>query len=158
MLPKFIFPMSKLSKMSVLAKFSTWWPRMSGFCQISSFAGLLSGEKCHFWAKFSTWIKFSGFCQISFFAGLLVKNVNFEQKNQGNSKFLDLAKFHFSQVPSGQTLNFDPNFHRDWKFLNFAKFHPSHVLRDQKCRFYWAKFSTQLKIAGFFQILSFAGP
>ena len=74
-----------------------------------------------------------------------------EPKYEHDSKFLDLAKFHFSQV-----LNFYPNFYHDWKFLNFAEFYPLHVLSDQKCRF-WAKFSTQVKISGFCQISSFAG-
>ena len=52
------------------------------------------------------------------------KNVNFELNFWHESKFLDFAKFHPSQVRSGQTLDFKPNFQRDWKFLDFAKFPP----------------------------------
>ena len=67
-----------------LAKFSTQL-KISGFCQISSFACtewakhtnfapefsifFPSGQKCQFWAKCSTWIKISWFCKISSFAG-----------------------------------------------------------------------------------------
>ena len=52
------------------------------------------------------------------------KNVNFELNFWHESKFLDFAKFHPSQVRSDQTLDFKPNFQRDWKFLDFAKFSP----------------------------------
>ena len=134
-----------------------------------------SGQHSHFLAKFAAWLKISGFCQISSFAcpewsklsilGLIliaiehfwilphfilcmsrvVKNVSCELNFWHESKFLDFAKFHPSQVRSGQTLDFKPNFQRDWKFLDFAKFHPSQVWSGQKSHF-WAKFSTQIKI------------
>ena len=54
-------------KISFLSQIFNTNQNLSGFWQILSFAGLLSGEKCQFWAKFSTWIKISGFCQVSSF-------------------------------------------------------------------------------------------
>ena len=87
-----------------------------------------SGQKCSFWAKFSRQLKISGFSQISSFPG-----------------------------PKWSNSQFEPNFHCDWKFQNFAKFHPSHVLSGQKCQF-WSKFLTRLKMSGFCQIPSSAGP
>ena len=72
--------------------------------------------------KFSTQIKFSGFCKFSSFACLLVKSVNFEPNFQGDSKFLDLAKFRLSQVPSGQNLNLSQIFtatENFWFLLHF---------------------------------------
>ena len=77
--------------------------KISWFCQTSSFP-CSEWSKCQFWAKFS-WLKMSGFCQISSSAGLL-KNVNFESNFQLDSKFLDFAKFHPSQVQSGQKSQF----------------------------------------------------
>ena len=117
-----------------------------------------SGQKSDFWTKFLTWLKISGFCQISSFAGPAWSKISFlSQIFQHLSKFLDFAKFHPSQVQSGQNSQFWANFKRDWKFLNFIKFHPSHVPSGQKCMFF-AKFSTRLKISGFCSFSSFTCP
>ena len=104
-----------------------WWKmstpiKISWFCQVSPFE-IPEWSKISFWAKFSTQIKFSGFCKFSFFAGLLVKNFNFEPNFQGDSKFLDLATFHLSHVPSGQTLNLSQIFtatENFWILLHFS--------------------------------------
>ena len=88
-----------------------------------------SGQKSDFWTKFLTWLKISGFCQISSFAGPAWSKISFlSQIFQHLSKFLDFAKFHPLQVQSGQNSQF------------------------------WAKFSTRLKISGFYQISFFACP
>ena len=150
------FPPSRVpsgQKCLFFAKFSTRL-KISWFCPISFFAGS-EWSKISFWAQFWTWLKISGFCQFSSFTGpewtkiailiqiltgtknykilpnfilhmsWVVKNVSFELNFRHESKFLDFAKLHPSQVRSGQTLDFKPNFQRDWKFLDFAKFHPS---------------------------------
>ena len=133
-----------------------------------------SGQHSNFLAKFAAWLKISGFCQISSFAcpewsklsilGMIliaienfwilphfilcmsrvVKNVSFELNFWHKSKFLDFAKFYPSQVRSGQNFDCKPNFQRDWKYLDFAIFQPSQVWSGQKSHF-WAKFSTQIK-------------
>ena len=139
-----------------------------------------SGQHSHFLAKFAAWLKISGFCQISSFAcpewsklsilGLIliaienfwilphfilcmsrvVKNVSCELNFWHKSKFLDFAKFHPSQVRSCQNLDCKPNFQRDWKYLDFTIFHPSQVWSGQKSDF-WANFQHKSK---FFWILS----
>ena len=65
-----------------------------------------SGQKCKFWSEFKTGLKISGFCQISSFAGGVVKNVNFEPNFQPDSKCLHFAKFHPLHVQSGQNSQF----------------------------------------------------
>ena len=112
-----------------------------------------SGQKCQFWAKFSRRLKISGFSQISSFAGPEWSNSQFKPNFHRDWKFLNFAKLHPSHVLSGQkcqfwakfstwlkyfsilpnlslprsrvvkNVNFDPNLKRNWKFLDFAKFH-----------------------------------
>ena len=113
-----------------------------------------SGQKCQFWAKFSRRLKISGFSQISSFAGPEWSNSQFKSNFHRDWKFLNFAKLHPFHVLSGQkcqfwakfstwlkyvsilpnlslprsrvvkNVNFDPNLKRNWKFLDFAKFHP----------------------------------
>ena len=166
-------------------KFSTRL-KISGFCQISSFAGLEWSKIYFLSQIFNTNQNFSRFCQISSFAfpewsklsilGLIlivienfwilphfilcmsrvVKNVSCELNFWHKSKFLDFAKFHPSQVRSGQNLDCKLNFQRDWKYLDFAIFHPSQVWSGQKSDFFSQIFKTNQNFSGFCQILSFA--
>ena len=120
-LPNFIVGMSRVVKtLNFGLDFYCDWK----FLNFTNFhlSHVLNGQKCQFWAKFLTRIK------ISSLAG------------QG-----------------GQTLDFKLNLQRDWKYLDFAKFHPSQVWSGQKSHF-WAKFSKQLKISWFCQISTFACP
>ena len=165
---------TELKKSIFWARFSTQIKIFLDFVEFHPLL-VQSGQHSHFLAKFAAWLKISGFCQISSFAcpewsklsilGLIliaienfwilphfilcmsrvVKNVSFELNFWHESKFLDFAKFHPSQVRSGQNLDCKPNFQRDWKYLDFAIFHPSQVWSGQKSDF-WAKFSTQIKI------------
>ena len=81
----------------------------------------------------------------------VVKNVSFELNFWHESKFLDFAKCHPSQVRRTK-------FSTQVKiFLDFVKFYPLLVRSGQNSHF-WAKFSTRLKISGFCQISSFACP
>ena len=115
--------------------------------------GLLSGEKCQFWAKFQQLSKFLDFAKFH------PSKIQSGQKCQFWAKFSRRLKISgFSQIssfagPEWSNSQFKPNFHRDWKFLNFAKLHLSHVLSGQKCQF-WAKFSTWLKYVSILPKLS----
>ena len=94
-----ILPSFTLPEWSKNKKKSFQHKSKSGFCNFSSFACLLVksvnfGQKCQFWAKFSRRLKISGF----------------------------IAKFHLSQVPSGQNLNLSQIFtatENFWFLLHF---------------------------------------
>ena len=123
------------------------------FCQISSFLVFYVVKNVSF-ELFSTVIKISGFSQISSFAGPEWSNSQFKPNFHRDWKLLNFAKLHPSHVLSGQkcqfwakfstwlkyvsilpnlslprsrvvkNVNFDPNLKRNWNFLDFAKFHP----------------------------------
>ena len=82
--------------------------------------------------KFSTRLKISGFCQISSFAdsewlklSILIKILN---ATKNFWILLNFTKFPPSHLPSGQKCPFLTNFQRNSKFPDFAQFHPLQVL------------------------------
>ena len=89
--------------------------------------------------KFSTRLKISGFCQISSFADsewlkltILIKILN---ATKNFWILLNFTKFPPSHLPSGQKCPFLTNFQRNSKFPDFAQFHPLQVLSGQKSHF-----------------------
>ena len=108
--------------------------------------------------KFSTRLKISGFCQVSSFAGPKWSKISFlSQIFDTNQNFLDFVKFHPLLVCSGQNshnlsqiFNATENF---WILPNFILC-MSWVFKTLK---FYAKFSARLKISEFCQISSFAG-
>ena len=124
---------------------------MSAFCQIS---GLILIAIENFWI-----LPHFILCM-----SRVVKKVSCELNFWHKSKFLDFAKFHPSQVRSGQNLDCKPNFQCDWKYLDFAIFHPSTRIKISSLAgqgwsncWFQVKFTKRLKISGLCQILSFAG-
>ena len=89
----------------------------------------------------------------------VVKNLNFGQNFQHDSKFLDFAKFHPLQVrPCHLVKNLlSQIFNSALNFLILPNFILSQVQSGQNSQF-WAKFSTPLKSSRFCQISSFVGP
>ena len=111
-LPNYAFPGT------IVVKSVNFEPNLNGTENFWIFAKfhpqVPSGQKSDFWTKFLTWLKISGFCQISSFAGPAWSKISFlSQIFQHLSKFLDFAKFHPSQVQSGQNSQFWANFKRD---------------------------------------------
>ena len=143
--------LSKISFLSQISNIAKAQLKISGFFQISSLV-------CPEWSKLSNlgliFIAIENFWILPTFIfrmSWMVKNVSFELN------FWQESKFHHWQVRGGQTLDFKLNLQRDWKYLDFAKFHPSQVWSGQKSWF-WARFSMQLKISWFCQISTFACP
>ena len=131
--------------------------KISGLCQILSFAGL-EWSKIYFLSQiFNTNQNFSRFCQISSFAGSEWSTLLFfSQICSVTENFWILPNFILCMSRVVKTLNFGLNFDCNWKFLNFTTFHPLHVQSGQKCQL-WAKFLTRIKISWFCKISSFAG-
>ena len=168
---------------------SLFWARFSSLLKISLFHQILSFSGPE-WSKFSILSQIFNATQNFYIlpnfivrGSRVVKNVNFEPNFQGNSKFLDLAKFHLSQVPSG--LSIWAKFSLRMKIFKFCKISSfpcsewskmsvliqifntaenvrilqNFILRWSFLKMsIWVKFSTQLQISGCCQISSFAGP
>ena len=102
--------------------------------KISSLAGQ-GWSNSWFQVKFTMRLKISGLCQIPSFAGLEWSKISFlSQIFNATENFLILPNFYLCMSRVVKTINFGLNFYCDWKFLNFTKFHPSHVLSGQKCK------------------------
>ena len=161
----------KWSKISFLSQISTQIKIFLDFVKfILCWFGVV--KTLIIWAKFSTQLKISGFCQISSFAcpecsklsnfvSIFSTTKNFWRLSflfQHDSKFPDFAKFHPLLVRSGQNshnlsqiFNATENF---WILPNFILCWFGVV----KTLIIWAKFSMRLNISGFCQISAFLGP
>ena len=105
-----------------------------------------------------TWIKMLTLLNVILRRSGVVKLSISSQIFNATEKYLDFAKFHPSQVWSGQKSIFWARFSAQIKiFLDFVKFHPLLAQSGQHSHFL-AKFSAWLKISGFCQISSFACP
>ena len=129
--------------------------KISWFCKISSFAGQ-EWSNSWFQAKFSTRLKISGFCQISSSAGpewsisFLSQICNTDQIFSGFCQISSFAGSEWSKLSFlSQIFNATENF---WILPHFI-IRMSWVVKSLK---FCAKFSTQLKISEFCQLLSFS--
>ena len=112
-----------------------FWAKFLTRIKISSLAGQ-GWWNSWFQVKFTTQLKISGLCQIPSFAGLEWSKISFlSQIFNATENFLILPNFYLCMSRVVKTINFGLNFYWDWKFLNFTKFHTSHVLSGQKCMF-----------------------
>ena len=110
-------------------------------------------------AKFSKWLKISGFWQISSFAGSEWSEISIWSqifKMTQISRFFQISSFAGSEWLEISILSHMPHFQNDSKFLDFDKFYPLQVRSGKKSQF-WAKFSKRLKICVFCQFSPFGG-
>ena len=116
-----------------------------------------SGQHSHFLAKFAAWLKISGFCQISSFAcPEWSKTLNFGLDFDCDWKFLNFTTFHPLHVQSGQKCQLWAKFLTRIKISWFCKMSSFAGQEWSKSRLQ-AEFSTRLKISGFCHISSFVG-
>ena len=123
---------------------------MSGFCQISSSAG--PSQKCQFLVKFSTRLQISGCCQISSFAGPEWSKVSIlSQMFEATENFWIVPNFILCMLWVVKNVSFELVFDTNQNFLILQNWD-----QEWSNSQFQAKFSTLLKISGFYQI-SFAG-
>ena len=171
-------------KISLFHQILSFFPRQPK-SKLLDFAKFLSGQKCQFWAKFSTWLKMSAFCQLSAFPGpewskmsiliqILTGTKNFRilpnfslevewQKShfwaiKTNQNFSGLCQISSFAVSEWTKLSFlSQIFNATENFLIWPNFLLCMSLVFKTLKF-CAKFSKRLKIFEFCQISSYACP